>query len=101
MFAGGAWADDWTNYAAGSFSSINELGKTITITSATELAQLAKSVNEGNSYQGWTISLSRDLDMSQHEWMPIGKASYEFKGFFNGTGPALAPRGQVWEDGDH
>ena len=76
----GAWADDWSSHAAGSFSNINPSGKTITVTSATELAQLAVSVNGGESYQGWTIALGRDLDMSGGGW-----------------GPAQAPQNPVWD----
>ena len=45
---------NWSDYAASSFSTINESAQTITINNAAELALLAKNVGEGNMYGGWT-----------------------------------------------
>ena len=44
----------------------------IKITKAEQLAALAESVNEGNTYEGITIKLAADLDLSNLEWTPIG-----------------------------
>lgn len=44
----------------------------ITIETAEELAGLAKNVNEGNTYKGYTIKLSVDMDLNNKEWTPIG-----------------------------
>ena len=44
----------------------------ITIETAEELAGVAKSVNEGNKYTGYTIKLAVDMDLANKEWTPIG-----------------------------
>ncbi len=56
-----------------------------------ELGQLiyfAKSVNEGNSYEGETVVLSNDIDLNGINWTPIGNADADefvgFKGTFDG-----------------
>lgn len=59
-----------------------------------ELAFLAKSVNEGENYQGKYIKLVADIDLKGVRdseeimiWVPIGKAKgSEFKGNFDGCG---------------
>ena len=66
----------------------------ITIETAEELAGLAKSVNEGNNYAGITIKLTRDMDLTNKEWTPIGygmsnyigdvETGYQFRGIFDG-----------------
>ena len=51
-----------------------------------DLAGLAKLVNEGNSFEGKTIHLSGDLDMNNKAWTPIGLiAETPFKGTFVGN----------------
>lgn len=44
----------------------------ITITTAEQLAGLAKAVNEGTNYAGVTIKLDADIDLNNKEWTPIG-----------------------------
>lgn len=44
----------------------------------------AKSVNDGESYQGQYISLNSDIDLSGIDWTPIG-TSNSFKGVFDGN----------------
>jgi len=66
----------------------------ISIETAEELAGLAKSVNEGNNYEGITIKLTRDMDLKNKEWTPIGygtsnylgviESGKQFKGIFDG-----------------
>ena len=68
----------------------------IKIETAEELAGFAKSVNEGNTYEGITILLTRDLNLNNLEWTPIGfgsstglgdldtEDSHYFKGIFDG-----------------
>ena len=68
----------------------------ITITTAEQLAALAKNVNDGNSYSGQTIKLGSDLDLSGHNWTPIGwyddtnRVDYYFKGTFDGDGHTIS-----------
>ena len=66
----------WTEYAAETYGQVvNETAKTVTISSEEELALFAKQVNEGTSYAGYTISITKDLDMSAHYWNPIDTAT--------------------------
>ena len=44
----------------------------IAITSASQLAGLAKAVNEGRDFAGYTILLTKDIDLMNIEWTPIG-----------------------------
>lgn len=71
----GSWSvsieNFWPNFAASSFSSIDESSKTITISSPAELALLAKKLNGGTSYAGYTITINGSLDMGAHYWIPI------------------------------
>ena len=89
-----AWAisGNWSDNKASAFSVINETAKTISITSPAELALLAYNVTTlDTDYSGYTITLTKDLDMSAHYWdTPIGKYSSNhggynsFRGTFNG-----------------
>lgn len=67
----------------------------VQIATAEQLAGLAKSVNEGNDYEGITIELTNNLDLLNIEWTPISYGSYNnntntincgavFKGTFDG-----------------
>lgn len=64
------WSDD--SIRASAYTSKDEDAKTIEITSAKELGLLAYDVNNGNTYEGWTITLKNDIDLSGHNWDPIG-----------------------------
>ena len=57
----------------------------VTISSAEGLAWFAKQVNEGKSFEGKTISLENDLDLSDYEWVPIGTQKFPFCGTFDGN----------------
>lgn len=84
---------NWSDYAASSFSTIDENAHTITINNAAELALLAKNVNnEPNSYSGWTITLGNNIDLGEHYWTPIGGEGYgnAFKGTFDGNGKTVS-----------
>ncbi len=71
----------------------NELD-TFTLSKAQELAGLAKLVEEGNNFEGKTISLSNDIYLGNFEWTPIGirmanlgdsRVYNSFGGTFNGS----------------
>ena len=62
-------------------------GTTVTIDSGELLAALVQSVNDGNDYAGYTIKLTKNLDLNGNEWTPIGqKNGNKFKGTFDGQG---------------
>ncbi len=79
----------------GSVSEVPEaIENVITISSASELAGLAKSVNEGNTYKGVTINLANNINLNNINWTPIGYGYVKgnvvtgncFEGYFDGQG---------------
>ncbi|MBQ4541268.1 MAG: hypothetical protein IJA23_00290, partial [Clostridia bacterium] len=71
----------------------------ITITSADEFAAFAAAVNAGNTFDGYTIKLAKDIDLDNIEWTPIGygfsnfseviKFGASFRGTFDGNGKTV------------
>ena len=55
------------------------------ISTAAQLAGLAKLVNDGNNFSGKTIKLAKDIDLNNHVWTPIGTQGNPFKGEFDGS----------------
>ena len=65
---------------------INDIVKEIEIDTAEELKELAKKVNAGESYFGYTIKLMSDIDLKDVEgWIPIGTIENPFEGTFEGN----------------
>ncbi len=62
----------------------------IVINTAEELAGLAKSVNSGTTYAGYTVKLGKDIDLDSKEWTPIGSRTNPFKGNFDGQGHTIS-----------
>ena len=81
-------ADTWDGTVDTSWYDDNN--SEFTIDTAEELAGLAALVNSGYSFNGKTILLDGDIDLSDHEWTPIGVGSsydnfnYAFTGTFDG-----------------
>jgi hypothetical protein len=80
----------WTDYASKPTLS----GTTYTITSAAQLAWVAKQVNAGIDFAGYTIEISdrlSSIDLSAHYWKPIGYTTFgagvdrSFSGTFDGN----------------
>lgn len=62
-----------------------------TITTAEQLAGLAQLVDSKNDFAGVTITLASDLDLSGHEWNPIGNGDgTPFRGTFDGQGHTIS-----------
>ena len=58
---------------------------TFEISTAAELAGLAKLVNDGTNFSGKTIKLTADIDLNNQAWTPIGNGdSCAFSGTFDG-----------------
>ncbi len=62
----------------------NTTASAYNITSAAQLAGLAKLVNEGNAFTGETISLAANIDLNNQVWTPIGTKGNPFNGNFDG-----------------
>lgn len=60
------------------------------ITSGEELAYLASTVNEGQSYENTYFQLTEDLNLNNISWTPIGTISSPFKGIFDGAGHTIS-----------
>lgn len=67
---------------------------TYSISSATELAQLAEMTNSGLISAGDTFVLANDIDLSDFStgegWVPIGTIANKFTGTFNGNGYTIS-----------
>ncbi len=67
----------------------DETKDTFEIANATDLAGLAKLVNEGNTFSGKTVKLKYDIDLNNEPWNPIGTSGVgkfgELKNVFSGT----------------
>ena len=86
MMASAQTSGIWIDYKAESFSNKSDDNKTITIVSAEELALLAYSIYTNGMYRDYTITLSTDLDLGGHYWIPIGdvRTNHDFIGTFDG-----------------
>ena len=102
-------ADVWDGSADTSWYKSNQ--NTFTLTTAEQLAGLASLVNSGNTFDGKTINLGADLDLSGHEWTSIGYLKQStffdrtevlrpFKGTFNGAGYTISGLTQRLEWGE-
>ena len=83
--------DTWNGDIGDLAGATDEDSKTVTIDSGKLLAALVQSVNGGNDYAGYTIKLTKNLDLNGIEWTPIGTkgTSNVFKGTFDGDGRTI------------
>lgn len=79
----GNWADHADTGWYDSFLS------EFTLTSASQLAGLAKLVNNNTNFSGKTVKLGADIDLRAYQWTPIGNSSKSFQGIFNGNGKTI------------
>ncbi len=80
--------------------NINEDTKTVVIEDGAQLAGLAELVNEGNTFEGYTITLENDINLYNAEWTPIGDSkNNRFRGSIDGDGHTISnlngPRGLI------
>ena len=76
---------DGTPYYAESYESGDgSKDKPYLISNDMQLAKLAHDVNNGVSYSGKYFKLTKDIDLSQALWTPIGVTNPSTKRFFNG-----------------
>ncbi len=82
---------NWSDSTAADYATpVDETNKVVTIASAKELALLAKQVNAGTSYKGYTVKLVNDIDLGSRLWTPIGKSGKTFQGVFDGNGKTIS-----------
>lgn len=78
----------WSDYRDTSWGTDYSTSSTFTISTAEQLAQFAYIVNSSStnfeySFDGKTVKLAADIDLSAHYWEPIGIITY--KNFNGGT----------------
>ena len=81
-------ADVWDGTSATAdklAAATDDTNKVVTVDSGKLLAALTNEVNKGKSYDGYTIKLTKNLDLNGIEWTPIGvKDGNKFRGVFDG-----------------
>jgi VCBS repeat-containing protein len=87
---GKAAGDTWDGSADTEWYDSNSSGTYFIIDTAEELAGLATIVNNGIDFSGKTIKLGADIDLSGHDWTPIGDATTKFRGTFDGDGYTIS-----------
>lgn len=60
------------------------------IANGEQLANLAKTVNEGETYSGQFFKLTANIDLGENEWTPIGGENNYFEGTFDGNGHTVS-----------
>lgn len=67
----------------------NDKDTSFDISEPEELAGFAKLVNDGKTFAGKTVNLTKDIDLGSKHWTSIGNNSKKFSGTFNGNGHAV------------
>ncbi len=86
-------ADTWTGQASVGWYQSNPNATTFIIDSAEDLAGLAELVDSniyGETFEGQTIVLAKDLDLAGFKWTPIGTESNPFLGTFDGDNHTIS-----------
>lgn len=79
------WIESAAEFAAGNGSQ----GAPYQISTAGELANLAKMVNGGETDENTYFELTADINLGGKEWTPIGTKDNRFLGKFNGNGNTI------------
>ncbi len=67
------------------------VAKTVKIETPELLAAFAQSVNSGNDYYGYTVTLEADMDLCDIDWTPIGTEEHPFRcRVFDGQGYTIS-----------
>ena len=87
----GSWADNAASAFAGGTGTEDDPYQ---IATAEQLAYLAVKANEGTLYTlGDYYILTNNIDLSAHQWVPIGRGTSQeskyFDGYFNGNGKTI------------
>lgn len=69
--------------------TVDEATKTVTVAGPSQLAGLAKMVNDGNSLEDYNVVLDADINLANAPWTPVGNVDRKstdggFKGTFDG-----------------
>lgn len=87
-------------------AKVTEISEDMEVTSVEQLMLLAERVNNGATYEGKTITLSKDINLNENkytvnadgsitfhsdaeQWIPIGTEDNPFRGTFDGQGHTI------------
>lgn len=85
-----AGAETWIESAAEFAAGDGTQGAPYQISSAGELANLAKMVNDGKTDENTYFELTADIDLGGKEWTPIGTKDSQFAGKLFGSGNTIS-----------
>ena len=85
-----AGAETWIESAAEFAAGDGTQGAPYQISSAGELANLAKMVSGGETYESTYFELTADIDLDGKEWTPIGTKDSQFAGKLFGSGNTIS-----------
>ena len=69
---------------------IDDIAKTVEISSASAMSAFAVMVNNGETFENYTVTLNADIDLNNVAWTPIGTSTNAFKGNFDGNGHTIS-----------
>ena len=69
---------------------IDDIAKTVEISSASAMSAFAVMVNNGETFENYTVTLNADIDLNNQPWTPIGTSTNAFKGNFDGNGHMIS-----------
>lgn len=64
---------------------VDSVAKTFDIYDVFGLMSFRSNVNNGFTFEGWTVSLENNVDLENLVWSPIGTETAPFKGTFDGN----------------
>lgn len=73
----------WTSFASEEWSESQINSGNLEISTPEQFAMFANMVNKGTTFEGKTIKLVNDVDLSGKFWVPIGSKAHPFKGTFD------------------
>ena len=76
----------WDGKTTAGFGGDGSEASPFEIANGEQLANLAKTVNEGETYSGQFFKLTANIDLGENEWTPIGGENNYFEGTFDGNG---------------
>ena len=72
-------------WAAGMITPVTPVENVYTINLPSELAWIAQQVNNGNTFEGKTVKLAKDIDLNNGAWTPMGGVTSYPSVAFHGT----------------
>ena len=70
--------------------SQREIARTAALVPQATAAAFAITVNNGETFENYTVTLNADIDLNNVAWTPIGTSTNAFKGNFDGNGHTIS-----------